>query len=237
MNATEVRGGFGLPPRIVAAAEVYRPRGRPQPVGPDLQRVLHATDAAVPAARQDGVGVVYYNVQLQGQQFQVIGHDGNPVDRTFATDSLLLAAGGRFDVLVRGGPPGRTQLQTLAYNTGPGGNQFPQATLAATLVSEGAPVRPVDMPTTVGAFEDLGNATPAAQRTIVFSETDNPTRTSSTAGCSHEGHGWQDVASIPANGQIVIRTHFLNYTGKTVLHCHILNHEDLGMMAVLEIIQ
>jgi FtsP/CotA-like multicopper oxidase with cupredoxin domain len=39
------------------------------------------------------------------------------------------------------------------------------------------------------------------------------------------------------NGQIVIRTHFLNYTGKTVLHCHILNHEDLGMMAVLEIIQ
>jgi FtsP/CotA-like multicopper oxidase with cupredoxin domain len=100
--------------------------------------VLHATDAAVPAARQDGVGVVYYNVQLQGQQFQVIGHDGNPVDRTFATDSLLLAAGGRFDVLVRGGPPGRTQLQTLAYNTGPGGNQFPQATLA-TLVSEGVP--------------------------------------------------------------------------------------------------
>jgi hypothetical protein len=64
-------------------------------------------------------------------------------------------------------------LQTLAYNTGPGGNQFPQATLA-TLVSEGAPVRPVDMPTTVGAFEDLGNATLAAQRTIVFSETDNP---------------------------------------------------------------
>jgi FtsP/CotA-like multicopper oxidase with cupredoxin domain len=28
---------------------------------------------------------------------------------------------------------------------------------------------------------------------------------------------------------------FKNYTGKTVLHCHILNHEDAGMMAVLQI--
>jgi suppressor of ftsI len=55
-------------------------------------------------------------------------------------------------------------------------------------------------------------------------------------GQPHQGHGWQDTASIPAKGQIVIRTHFINYTGKTVLHCHILNHEDLGMMAVLEIV-
>jgi FtsP/CotA-like multicopper oxidase with cupredoxin domain len=30
---------------------------------------------------------------------------------------------------------------------------------------------------------------------------------------------------------------FTDYTGKTVLHCHILNHEDLGMMAVLEIVK
>jgi suppressor of ftsI len=55
-------------------------------------------------------------------------------------------------------------------------------------------------------------------------------------GQPHQGHGWQDTVSIPAKGQIVIRIHFLNYTGKTVLHCHILNHEDLGMMAVLEIV-
>ena len=224
---------------------------------------------------------IYYNVQLQGQQFQVIAHDANPVDRIWAADSLLLAAGSRFDVLVRGGPPGSTQLQTLAYNTGPAGNQFPQVTLA-TLVSEGAPVSPVELPTTFGTFEDLSNATLAAQRTIVFSETDNPDayfingklfdpdrvdiqsklntveewtvlnesaeehsfhvhtndfQLMSTNGQPHSARGWQDVANVPANGQIVIRTHFLNYTGKTVLHCHILNHEDLGMMAVLEIVQ
>ena len=30
---------------------------------------------------------------------------------------------------------------------------------------------------------------------------------------------------------------FANFTGRTVLHCHILNHEDAGMMAVLEIVK
>ena len=30
---------------------------------------------------------------------------------------------------------------------------------------------------------------------------------------------------------------FTDYTGRTVLHCHILNHEDAGMMAVLEIVK
>ncbi|MFD4760506.1 multicopper oxidase domain-containing protein [Streptomyces sp. NPDC058439] len=29
--------------------------------------------------------------------------------------------------------------------------------------------------------------------------------------------------------------HFTHFTGRTVLHCHILNHEDMGMMAVLDI--
>jgi FtsP/CotA-like multicopper oxidase with cupredoxin domain len=50
---------------------------------------------------------IYYDVQLPGQQFTVIGHDGNPVGTTFAAGSLLLAAANRFDVLgaVRPAPP------------------------------------------------------------------------------------------------------------------------------------
>jgi FtsP/CotA-like multicopper oxidase with cupredoxin domain len=40
----------------------------------------------------------------------------------------------------------------------------------------------------------------------------------------------------PPKGRIVIRIHFTNYTGRTVVHCHILNHEDAGMMAILEIV-
>ena len=37
------------------------------------------------------------------------------------------------------------------------------------------------------------------------------------------------------NGEIVIRSRFLDFTGKYVLHCHMMNHEDLGMMQVVEV--
>jgi suppressor of ftsI len=56
-------------------------------------------------------------------------------------------------------------------------------------------------------------------------------------GRPHYIHGWQDTASIPTKGQIVIRTRFTDYIGETVLHCHILDREDDGMMAILEIVQ
>jgi suppressor of ftsI len=223
---------------------------------------------------------IYYKVRLRGQPFQVIAHDANPVDRIWTADSLLLAAGSRFDVLVRGGPPGSTRLETLPYSTGPAGNRFPQATLA-TVMSRGKPVRPIALPASFAPIEDLSHAAVAARHTIVFAE--NPAGTEfsingrqfdmnrvdlrsklntveewtvrndsdeehsfhlhtddfqlmSINGRPHHGHGWQDTVSIPPKGRIVIRIHFTNYTGRTVLHCHILNHEDAGMMAILEIV-
>jgi FtsP/CotA-like multicopper oxidase with cupredoxin domain len=131
---------------------------------------------------------IYYNVGIRGQKFQVIGHDGFPVDRIWSADSLLLAAGARFDVLVQGGPPGSTALETLPYNTGPAGNQFPQANLA-TLVSEGSPIQPAALPATFAPRQDLSNATIAVRRTIVLSETSAPppyiqSRTGSTSNPS-----------------------------------------------------
>ncbi|WP_406432691.1 multicopper oxidase family protein [Streptomyces sp. NBC_01589] len=225
---------------------------------------------------------IYYKLRLHGQRFRVIAHDANPVDRIWTADSLLLAAGARFDVLVQGGPAGRTELQTLAYNTGPAGNKFPQATLA-TLVTEGPSVHPVALPTSPFApVDDLSHAVIAARRTLVFSENKDGTefyingkqfdpnrvdirsklntveewtvrndsneehsfhvhvddfQLMSINGRPHHGHGLQDTASVPAKGRLVIRIHFTNYTGKTVYHCHILNHEDAGMMAVLEIVK
>ena len=47
---------------------------------------------------------------------------------------------------------------------------------------------------------------------------------------------WKDVAVVRAGSRLRIRTHFLDYAGKTVYHCHILDHEDLGMMGVLQIV-
>jgi len=47
---------------------------------------------------------------------------------------------------------------------------------------------------------------------------------------------WEDTTPIPADGEIVIRTRFLDFPGKFVYHCHILDHEDLGMMGVVEVV-
>ena len=39
-----------------------------------------------------------------------------------------------------------------------------------------------------------------------------------------------DTVLIPPQGQVVIRSRFKEFAGKSVYHCHILPHEDTGMM-------
>ncbi|MCH8571754.1 multicopper oxidase family protein [Nesterenkonia sp. AY15] len=46
---------------------------------------------------------------------------------------------------------------------------------------------------------------------------------------------WQDVVNIPAFGEVTIRVAFEDFGGRTVYHCHILDHEDLGMMGTIEV--
>ena len=40
----------------------------------------------------------------------------------------------------------------------------------------------------------------------------------------------RDTVWVPVNTTVVIRTRFKQWTGKSVFHCHILPHEDTGMM-------
>jgi FtsP/CotA-like multicopper oxidase with cupredoxin domain len=51
--------------------------------------------------------------------------------------------------------------------------------------------------------------------------------------------GDQDVVALPPlasgkPGRVVIRMPFQDYSGKFVFHCHILDHEDGGMMALVD---
>ena len=48
--------------------------------------------------------------------------------------------------------------------------------------------------------------------------------------------GRQDTIPLPPGGEVVIRIAFHDFTGKFVYHCHILNHEDNGMMAIVEVV-
>ncbi len=226
---------------------------------------------------------IYYRLRLPGQRFHVITQDASPVTRVWSADSLVVPAGARYDVLVQGGPAGRTALETLEYSTGPAGNSFPRQTLA-TVVSSGPAMRPAVLPTTFDPRTrvDLSRAPIAARHTIVFSENSagtqfyingrtfdenrvdirsrlntveewtirnesdeqhsfhvhtNRFQVMSINGAPYHALSLQDTVNLPARGEAVVRIHFTDFTGTTVLHCHILNHEDMGMMAVLQIVR
>ncbi|MDF3287801.1 multicopper oxidase family protein [Streptomyces silvisoli] len=224
---------------------------------------------------------IYYNLHLPGSKFYVIAQDGYPVKRIYAADSLVIPAASRFDVLVQGGPAGSVPLRTLAYNSGPAGNQFPQVDLAK-VISQGAPRTPVRIPADFAPNDDLSHAKVAARHTVVYTENTagtqffingklfDPNRVdfTSTLNTVEEwtvlnqtnedhsfhmhtnhfqvmsvngvpppsGHAWYETVNVPFRGSLVVRVHFTDFVGKTVLHCHLLNHEDKGMMAVLNIV-
>ena len=48
--------------------------------------------------------------------------------------------------------------------------------------------------------------------------------------------GEADTENVPSNGYIKFRTKFADYVGRSVYHCHILFHEDHGMMGVFDVV-
>jgi suppressor of ftsI len=223
----------------------------------------------------------YYRLHLRGQRFQVIAQDANPVARIWSADSLVIPAGARYDVLVEGGRPGHTELETLPYNAGSATGRFPHGTLA-TAVSAGIPVQCAALPVTFASMRNLSGAPIAAHRTVVFSPDKsanpffakgryfNPERVDirsrlgtveewtvrnttdvqqpfhmNTGGFQlmsvndrpYTAYGWQDTVNLPERGHVVIRLRFTGHPGKTVFHCAMRSHEDMGMMAVLQIVK
>ncbi len=50
-------------------------------------------------------------------------------------------------------------------------------------------------------------------------------------------HTWKDTLIVRKGQDVRLRTRYEDFTGKFVLHCHILDHEDEGMMQAVEIVQ
>jgi len=47
---------------------------------------------------------------------------------------------------------------------------------------------------------------------------------------------WKDTLFVKPAYQVVVRTRYQRYIGEFVLHCHILDHEDQGMMQNVSIV-
>ncbi len=59
----------------------------------------------------------------------------------------------------------------------------------------------------------------------------------SVNGQPYKAHGLQDTVLIPPHGEVIIRIPFKDFEGKFVYHCHILFHEDGGMMGVVRVVK
>jgi FtsP/CotA-like multicopper oxidase with cupredoxin domain len=46
---------------------------------------------------------------------------------------------------------------------------------------------------------------------------------------------WKDTVNVPKHETVRFVVQYTNYPGKWMFHCHILDHEDHGMMGVLEV--
>jgi FtsP/CotA-like multicopper oxidase with cupredoxin domain len=46
---------------------------------------------------------------------------------------------------------------------------------------------------------------------------------------------WRDTVNVPPGSTVTIAVPFRGAAGRTVYHCHIASHEDMGMMGVLEV--
>ncbi|HST41949.1 MAG TPA: multicopper oxidase family protein [Conexibacter sp.] len=227
---------------------------------------------------------LFYNVQLDGHRMTVIAEDGSPVWRVHSADHLVLAPGKRYDVLVRGGAPGRYAFRTLRYDEG--FEAQPNVELAqVTVTPSTSTARPPAYPRTLDTpAKPLGRRPIARKRTFVFSfgtgsgfsalingrqftpginnvvPTLNTVEQWTLVNRSNEDHpfhihvndfqvmsvngkpfhatGLQDVVVIPKNGgRVVIRNPFDDFPGHFVFHCHILGHEDAGMMQTVDVVR
>ena len=55
----------------------------------------------------------------------------------------------------------------------------------------------------------------------------------SRAGRPEPLRAWKDTVLVPAGSSVRLRVGFEDFPGKAVYHCHILEHEDLGMMGIV----
>lgn len=92
----------------------------------------------------------------------------------------------------------------------------------------------VDHRVPLGAVEEwtVENRDPSDH---VFHIHTNPFELVAINGQPVETREWRDSVIVPRDGSITFRTRFLDFTGRFVLHCHMMNHEELGMMQVIEV--
>jgi FtsP/CotA-like multicopper oxidase with cupredoxin domain len=85
--------------------------------------------------------------------------------------------------------------------------------------------------------DPVANKNPIPPLPHVFHIHVNPFQVARTGPGGDEELVWKDTILVPPGPQVNVYTRYTDYIGQFVMHCHILDHEDLGMMEVVEVVE
>lgn len=92
----------------------------------------------------------------------------------------------------------------------------------------------VDQRIPLGAVEEWTVVNEDASDHVFHIHT-NPFQMVAVNGAPLAERDWRDTVVVPRKGSITFRSRFEDFTGRFVLHCHMMNHEELGMMQIVEV--
>jgi len=223
----------------------------------------------------------FFYLDLDGQEFTVIGVDGGIQERPTKTDILLVTAGERVDVIVtpKGKPGSILPLRAMLYNRGYGSVEYRSIEEVLTIeFSKEAPVtakpiavtRAMAAPSTAGAtpVEMILTLPPMQNNKSEFRINGVPywkakpflaklgekqiwtVKNDSDWDHPFHLHGFffhvldeqgnpvrplalKDTVNVPMKTTVILLVHFDERPGEWMIHCHILDHAEGGLMGTV----
>jgi FtsP/CotA-like multicopper oxidase with cupredoxin domain len=126
----------------------------------------------------------------------------------------------------------RRLLLDMQMGAGAGNGGMGTGGLAFTIDGRTFDPDRVDQEVVVGAVEEwtIANTSPMDHPMHLHVW---PMQVVAEAGVRVDDVRWLDVVNVPAGSEVTVRIAFREFGGRTVYHCHILDHEDRGMMGVV----
>jgi FtsP/CotA-like multicopper oxidase with cupredoxin domain len=94
----------------------------------------------------------------------------------------------------------------------------------------------IDQRVRLGAVEEWTIRNTHTHDDHVFHIHTNPFQVTQVDGQPQADRQWRDTIVVHRQGgSVVFRSRFLDYTGIYMLHCHMMNHEEMGMMQTVEV--
>ena len=206
---------------------------------------------------------LFLNLSIDGANFLVIGTDGGRT-KPFSMDKLVITPGQRYEVLINAKKSGNLGIyngsKLIGYlNTSA---NTPISPSIASIPILQNPVKTRTLKIAQGGGGMMGGMRftfngesfdPNRVNQSVKLNTVEDWIISNTSHMAHPFHihawafqvidrgdgksepGWKDTVAIPVGAKVRIRLNFADFGGKTVYHCHILDHEDTGMMGIVEV--